>query len=76
MRRLLSFACLALAPLEVGAGQVVPKIPIESYALGNGLRVILSPDRSTQVVTVNVCTTSGPGTRFGAGPASPTSSST
>ena len=54
MRRLLSFACLALAPLEVGAGQVVPKIPIESYALGNGLRVILSPDRSTQVVTVNV----------------------
>ena len=54
MRRLLSYACLVFAPLAVGAGQVVPKIPIESFALANGLRVILSPDHSSQVVTVNV----------------------
>ena len=54
MRRLLSGACLVFAPLAVGAGQVVPKIPIESFALANGLRVILSLDHSSQVVTVNV----------------------
>ena len=54
MHRRLSFACLALVPLAVGSAQVVPKIPIESYRLGNGLRVILSPDHSSQVVTVSV----------------------
>ena len=45
---------LLVVPVAAGAGQVVPNIPIESYTLGNGLRVILSADHSSQVVTVNV----------------------
>lgn len=54
MRRPLLVFGLWLMPLAATPGQVVPKIPIESYTLGNGLRVILSPDHSSQVVTVNV----------------------
>jgi len=54
MRRLLSLACFACWPIAALAGQVLPQIPIETYSLGNGLRVILSPDHSSQVVTVNV----------------------
>lgn len=53
MYRWILVASLGLWPL-VGQAQVLPKIPIESYTLANGLKVILSPDRSTQVVTVDV----------------------
>ena len=53
MRRLIAAFAALLCPLTV-AGQVVPKIPIEAYRLDNGLRVILSPDHSSQVVTVDL----------------------
>jgi len=36
------------------AAQEPAAIAIESYSLANGLKVILAPDRTTQVVTVNV----------------------
>ncbi len=38
------------APHAQGAG----RIQLETYALANGLKVVLAPDRSTQVVAVNV----------------------
>lgn len=54
MRFWTPLACLAALSALPASGQVVPKIPVESYRLGNGLTVILSPDRSSQVVTVDV----------------------
>ncbi len=53
MRRFAAAAAALLWPLVL-ASQVVPRIPIETYRLDNGLRVILSPDHSSQVVTVNI----------------------
>lgn len=53
MHRWLVSAAFCIGPVAASA-QVLPKIPIESYSLPNGLKVILSPDRSTQVVTVDV----------------------
>ncbi len=46
-------AALCFAPLPLAAQDPAP-IPIETYRLANGLRVILSADRTTQVVAVNV----------------------
>ena len=43
--------CLTAAP---ASGQAPGRIDIETYSLANGLKVILAPDRSTQVVAVNV----------------------
>jgi zinc protease len=34
-------------------GQTIPKLPVETYTLPNGLRVILHQDRSTPLVAVN-----------------------
>jgi predicted Zn-dependent peptidase len=47
---------LALATTTPAAAQQqgAVEIPIETYKLGNGLRVILSPDRTTPVVAVDV----------------------
>ncbi|MBM4187378.1 MAG: insulinase family protein [Gemmatimonadetes bacterium] len=42
-----------LTPIGLAA-QGLPRIAIEQYRLDNGLAVVLAPDRSTQVVTVNV----------------------
>jgi zinc protease len=53
MRRFAVVTAALLWPLVV-AGQVVPRIPVETYRLDNGLQVILSPDHSSQVVTVNI----------------------
>ena len=53
MRRFAMVTAALLWPLVV-AGQVVPRIPVETYRLDNGLQVILSPDHSSQVVTVNI----------------------
>ena len=53
MRRFTAAIAALLWPLTIAA-QVVPKIPVETYRLDNGLRVILSADHSTQVVTVNL----------------------
>lgn len=47
-------AALLAALAMPAAAQQPAGIPVESYQLGNGLRVILSPDRSTPVVAVNV----------------------
>jgi zinc protease len=49
---LLTAAVPALA--APAAAQEAGAIPFESYELDNGLRVILAPDRSTPVVTVDV----------------------
>src|SRR5512139_1925448 len=47
---LLSLAALLAASILTEAAEL--KIPIEKYKLKNGMRVILSPDRSVPVVTV------------------------
>ncbi|HEX9894173.1 MAG TPA: pitrilysin family protein [Gemmatimonadales bacterium] len=44
----------ALAGAPGLAAQEPAAIMIETYSLANGLKVILAPDRTTQVVTVNV----------------------
>ena len=51
MRWLLA-AALVLPPQA--QAQVLPRIQLESYRLANGLSVVLAPDHSTQVVTVNL----------------------
>ncbi|MFN0179763.1 MAG: M16 family metallopeptidase [Gemmatimonadales bacterium] len=53
--RLLLAAILLVSPVTSPVeAQVLPKIQLETYSLANGLRVVLAPDRSTQVVTVDV----------------------
>jgi predicted Zn-dependent peptidase len=48
-------ACLLAAlPLQGLSAQNAGRIPFETYTLPNGLRVVLSEDHSTPVVTVNV----------------------
>jgi predicted Zn-dependent peptidase len=49
---MLTFA--AVAPLAPASAQDPGRIAIETYTLPNGLKVILSSDRTTQVVAVNV----------------------
>ena len=51
---LLSTICLAAAQRQETATTNAIKIPIESYALPNGLTVILSPDHSTPTIAVAV----------------------
>ena len=46
------FLTLAVAPALRAQGPA--PLTIEKYTLANGLKVILAPDRTTQVVTVNV----------------------
>lgn len=50
---LTGFAILAGSPEDLPA-QEPARIALETYRLPNGLKVILAPDRSTQVVTVDV----------------------
>ncbi len=45
---------LAAAPLSTLIAQESGRIQLDTFTLGNGLRVVLAPDRSTQVVAVNV----------------------
>src|SRR5688572_17351649 len=46
---------LLLAPLALGAAeQRMPEVPFTQFTLSNGLRVILSQDRSAPVVAINV----------------------
>ncbi len=53
MRSLRLFACALLAAGTLQAQQS-GRIPYTTYTLPNGLRVIISQDRSTPIVTVNV----------------------
>jgi len=53
-RRSLLLALLGLAAGQPAAGQDPSRVHFETYTLGNGLRVILAPDTTVQVVTVNV----------------------
>lgn len=53
-RRFLLLALLGLAAGQPAAGQDPARVNFDSYTLANGLRVILSPDTTVQVVTVNV----------------------
>ncbi len=52
---MLAAAALAAAPAP-GHGQAAPgiSVPMETYALDNGLRVVLAPDRQTPVVAVSL----------------------
>ncbi len=50
---LAGLALLAGRP-GLSPAQEPARIPLDSYTLPNGLKVILAPDRSTQVVTVDV----------------------
>jgi predicted Zn-dependent peptidase len=45
---------LVVAALTASAHADDPKIPFEKYKLANGLEVILSPDQSVPIVTVNI----------------------
>ncbi len=45
---------LASAPPSALHAQDAGRIQLDTFALGNGLRVVLAPDHSTQVVAVNV----------------------
>jgi zinc protease len=45
---------LAVAPLPALAAQESGRIQLDTFTLANGLKVVLAPDRSTQVVAVNV----------------------
>jgi len=45
---------LASAPLPALHAQDAGRIQLDTFVLGNGLRVVLAPDHSTQVVAVNV----------------------
>jgi len=49
-------AALALLPAGSAAQSVtaVPPIPVDTFSLANGLRVVVSPDHSTPVVAVNM----------------------
>ena len=51
--RLLAFALLVLLPSTLRA-QDPARIAVETYALPNGLTVVLAPDRTTQVIAVDV----------------------
>ncbi len=42
------------APAAASAARVAPTLPVEYHTLGNGLRVVLSPDRSVPKVAVAV----------------------
>jgi zinc protease len=56
-RRLLLLALITAPAPAAGQQPPMPQaatIPLESYTLPNGLRVILVPDRSSQVVTVDL----------------------
>jgi len=46
-------AAMCLVPARTGAQEPAP-IALETYSLPNGLKVILAPDRTTQVVAVDV----------------------
>ncbi len=50
---LVSLAATMAGPPPAGA-QRLPVISLETYTLDNGLKVVLAPDRSAQVVTVDV----------------------
>jgi len=53
--RALVVALLAGAALPAqAAAQAIPRIPVERYTLPNGLTVLLSQDRSSPVVAVDV----------------------
>lgn len=58
LRRLAGAALLALVPSAVGGQELadfeVPPIPIDTFTLDNGLRVIVSEDHSTPLVAVNM----------------------
>ena len=54
LRRAWMLALAAVAPLAPASAQDPGRIAIETYTLPNGLKVILSSDRTTQVVAVNV----------------------
>ncbi len=45
---------LASAPLSALQAQDTGRIQLDTFVLANGLRVVLAPDHSTQVVAVNV----------------------
>ena len=47
-------AVTLLASAATARAQEPARIPIETYSLPNGLKVILAPDRTTQVVAVDV----------------------
>ena len=51
--RLLAFALLVLLPSILRA-QDPARIAVETYTLPNGLTVVLAPDRTTQVIAVDV----------------------
>ena len=51
--RLLAIAVLVLFP-SMSRAQDPARIAVETYALPNGLTVILAPDRTTQVVAVDI----------------------
>jgi predicted Zn-dependent peptidase len=51
---LASVVTLAAAPVLALQAQDPGRIQLESYSLPNGLKVVLAPDHSTQVVAVNV----------------------
>jgi predicted Zn-dependent peptidase len=51
---LASALLLASAPLSALHAQDTGRIQLDTFVLGNGLRVVLAPDHSTQVVAVNV----------------------
>jgi len=57
--RCLSFALTAAVALAAGPAPALHaqdpgRIQLDTFSLANGLKVVLSPDRSTQVVAVNV----------------------
>ena len=45
---------LALVPIPVSRAQDAGRIQLDTFSLSNGLKVVLAPDHSTQVVAVNV----------------------
>ena len=51
---LASVVTLAAAPLPAVHAQDVGRIQLDTFVLANGLKVVLAPDHSTQVVAVNV----------------------
>ncbi|MDB4918001.1 MAG: hypothetical protein JWM95_5645 [Gemmatimonadetes bacterium] len=54
MLALASVTTLAMPPVRVLHGQDAGRIQLDTFSLANGLKVVLAPDHSTQVVTVNV----------------------
>lgn len=51
---LASVMMLAAAPHDALNAQESARIQLDTFTLGNGLKVVLAPDHSTQVVAVNV----------------------